>query len=133
MKGFLKKLGKQAASLFILAAVLVMPMAVGAAIDTSDMTSNLQSTAQAGGIEGSTTDLPTLVGNIIKVVIGLLGVLLVIFIVYAGFLWMTAAGDKDKVGKAQKIIYQSVIGLVIIFAAYAIASFVIDQLTTVAG
>lgn len=42
---------------------------------------------------------------------------------------MTAAGDPDKVIKAKKVIIAAVIGLVIIFSAFAIASFVINQIS----
>ena len=42
---------------------------------------------------------------------------------------MTAAGNEDKVSDAKKIVVGGVIGLVIILASWAIASFV---LTTVA-
>ena len=47
---------------------------------------------------------------------------------YAGFLWLTSAGSEEKVGQAKKIITSAIIGLVIIFISYAIATFVITQL-----
>ena len=50
-------------------------------------------------------------------------------IIYAGVLWMTAAGNEGQVTKAKNIIITSVIGTVIIAAAYAITNFVFDALS----
>ncbi len=130
MKKLLKKYGRQAVALAILSFVFVLPLAAGAAVDTSVMKNNLDTTAQLGGIQSNQTDLPTIIGNFIKIALSLLGVLLVIFILYAGFIWMTANGDTKKVEKAKEILKQAIIGIVIIFAAYAITSFVITQLAT---
>jgi hypothetical protein len=72
--------------------------------------------------------LPTIVGNFIGAALGLLGVVFVVLLIYAGFLWLTAQGDVEKAKKAKGIIFQAVIGLVIIFSAYMITSFVISAL-----
>jgi len=71
--------------------------------------------------------------NVIGVLLSLLGILAVLLILWGGFLWMTAAGDTDKVDKAKKLIISGVVGIVIIFSAYAIASFVIDNMATATG
>jgi len=84
--------------------------------------------ATGAGLGETETDLPTMIGNIIGIVLGLLGVVLVVIIVYAGFLWMTSGGDNKQAEKAQTWIKNAVIGLFIIIAAYAITNFVIDQL-----
>ncbi len=76
------------------------------------------------------TDLPTLIGNIIAVLLSVLGIIFVVLVVYAGFLYLTSAGEADRVKKAKALLTQAVIGLVIIIAAYAIADFVIDSLVT---
>jgi hypothetical protein len=46
-----------------------------------------------------------------------------------GFKWMTAGGNEDKVGEAKKLIVAGIIGLVIILGSFAIATFVLTQLT----
>ncbi len=70
------------------------------------------------------------IGILISVVLGLLGVIFLILTLYAGFLWMTSAGDSKKVDQAKQILTTSVIGLVIILAAYAITEFVLRVLLT---
>ena len=82
----------------------------------------------AGQAEFPTARLPVVIGGIIGVALSLLSALLLGFLLYAGFLWMTAAGDKDKVETAKKIIRNAIIGLVITVASYAIANFVMDRL-----
>ena len=54
-----------------------------------------------------------------------LGIIAVCVILYGGFMWMTAAGNEDRVDKAKQMIIAGAIGLVIILAAYAIVNFVI--------
>ncbi len=77
--------------------------------------------------------LSYLIQQIITVILGFLGVLAVFIILWGGFIWMTAGGEQDKVDKAKKLIVSGIIGLVIIFAAYAIASFVMTRLTSITG
>ncbi len=86
-------------------------------------------TASSAGIT-TTQSLPQLIGSFISAALGLLGVVLVVLVIYAGFLWMTAAGNEEKIKKAKGMITSAVIGMIIIFAAYAITSFVIASLTT---
>jgi len=53
-----------------------------------------------------------------------------ILTVYAGFLYLTARGEEEKVTHAKETLQRGVIGLIIISAAYAIATFVIGALST---
>ena len=82
----------------------------------------------AGYAVDAKADLLTTIGNIIKTLIGLTGVIFVILLIYAGFLWMTAGGDSKKVDKSKNIIRNCIIGLVIIVLAYAITSFIFTRL-----
>jgi len=92
----------------------------------------LQLLEETGLGTGSAADagsqLPVMVGSIIRVVLSLLGIIFVVLMVYAGFLWMTARGEKDQVTKAKDIIRNSIIGLIIIMTAYAITGFVVSRI-----
>ncbi|MFH0956085.1 MAG: hypothetical protein V1801_02650, partial [Candidatus Falkowbacteria bacterium] len=66
--------------------------------------------------------------QVINIILGFLGIVAVIIILLGGFKWMTAGGNEDKVGEAKKLITAGIIGLVIILAAFAIATFVLTQL-----
>lgn len=69
------------------------------------------------------------VALIINTFLGLLGVVFLILTVYGGFIWMKARGNEKEVERAKGILTDSIIGLVIVFAAYAISSFVIRAVT----
>ena len=73
-------------------------------------------------------DLTAVVARIIRAILGFLGIVAVIIILWGGFLWMTSGGSDEKVGKARKFIIMGIIGLAIVLSAYAIASFVITAL-----
>lgn len=106
---------------------LLLPAAAFAQL--SEAQDNLQGVGDVVGA-GTEQDLPTLIGNFINVFLSVLGIIFVVLIVYAGFLYMTAGGDDDGVKKAKKLLSQAIIGLVIIVAAYAISNFVIDSLVS---
>jgi len=80
-----------------------------------------------------TKDVREGVMSIVNVLLGFLGILAIIIILWGGFRWLTSGGNEEKVGEAKKIITAGIIGLVIIFTAYAIATFVIEQLITATG
>lgn len=74
-------------------------------------------------------DLPSTIASIINVVLGFLGIVAVVIILLGGFKWMTAGGNDDKVKEARKLMIAGVIGLVIVLSAYAIAYFVLQQIS----
>lgn len=78
----------------------------------------------------STTDIRVTVANIIRIAMGLLGIIAIVLMMYGGFLWMTSNGDQSKVESAKKVLINATIGLVIILSAVAIATFVIKSLET---
>jgi L-asparagine transporter-like permease len=71
-------------------------------------------------------DLIGIVFKAIQFVLAFLGVVAVVVIIIGGFMWMTAGGNEEKVGKAKKTLIQGLIGLIIVLLAYAIASFVVS-------
>jgi len=86
--------------------------------------SNADTVAQDAGYENSKS-ITVLAGEIVQLALSILGVLCVVFMIYAGFLWLTAAGNEQRVDKAKKVIFESIIGLIIILAAYAITYFIV--------
>jgi phage shock protein PspC (stress-responsive transcriptional regulator) len=92
---------------------------------------NLDAVQQDSGLGDK--DLDETLGLLINVLLGLLGIIFLVLVIYAGFLWMTAGGDEKRVAKAKSIIITAVIGLVILLSAYAISSFVLDQLISATG
>ncbi len=77
--------------------------------------------------------LPDIIGNIVNIVLSFLGVLLLVYLIYAGFLWMTSGGDSKKADSAKSYIQNAIIGLIIILASFAISNFVISNLVNIQG
>ena len=75
-----------------------------------------------------TQDVRVTIANIIRIFMGLLGLVAVVIILLGGFKWMTAGGAEEKVTEAKGLITSGVIGLAIIVSAFAIATFVINSL-----
>lgn len=72
----------------------------------------------------SGTFLQTKVGQAIGIVLSFVGVLFLILMIYAGILWMTSQGNEQQVAKAKGMLVNGIIGLIIVFAAYTITSFI---------
>lgn len=122
---YLKFMKKYIAVLIVFSFLILLPMACAEAKGLGDAMGNLQ---QAAGDTGLESNLTSSVGTIIKIALGTLGTVFLILMVYAGYLWMTAAGDEKKTTKAKDIIKAAVIGLVITVSAYAITSFVTTKI-----
>lgn len=128
MKTFLKSCYYTAAT-----TALAFPAGVFAADNpfnrAQNMVGNVGTAAGVGN--AAEADLPTVIGNIVNVALGFIGILLLIYILWAGFLWMTAGGSEDNVKKAQTMIKNAIIGLLIVIAAFAISNFVLGSLINV--
>lgn len=112
--------------LFVLVSSFVFTTIVQAKVD---LTAPLESAGKGiyGG-EPPATDMPTIIGNVIKVVLGLVGIIMVIIVVYAGYLWMTAGGESDQVKKAKDWMLNATIGILICLVAYTLSTFVVGKI-----
>lgn len=68
------------------------------------------------------------VSQILNYFLGMLGLVAVAMLIYAGVLMVTASGEEEQIGKAKKIITYAVIGIVIIVLSYTIVGFVTNVL-----
>jgi cysteine-rich repeat protein len=90
--------------------------------------------AEVGGTIGlSATDPRVIAARIINVTLGLLAIIMLCLILYAGFLWMTSGGNTEQVERAKLMIRNAIIGVVLILSSWAIASFVINSLLSATG
>ncbi len=119
-----------AASMFSLA--LFVPFAVHATIAVSD--TGLAATGGEANYDTSDAvggNLPAFIGlYIIQPILGVVGLIFFVLMIYGGLLWMTAAGNETQVKKAKEILVNSTIGAVLIVAAYALTSAIFNALTT---
>lgn len=109
---------------------LTLPIsAVLAANPYTEAQNKVTQVGTSAGITGQ-EDLTRIIGNIINIVLSFLGILLLIYFLYAGFLWMTSGGGEDGKKKAITMMKNAVIGLVIIVVAYALSNFVLTQIVS---
>ncbi len=93
----------------------------------TQLTNNMTVVQEKAGYDPNVT-VGLVVAGVIKTFLALLGVIFVVLIVVAGYNWMTAAGEEEKINKAKDTIKSAIIGLIIIVAAYAITYFVFENL-----
>ncbi len=85
--------------------------------------------ANNSGLKGG--DLIDTVKHVIQTALGFLGIIAVVIIMLGGFKWMTSGGDPTKTKDAKNLIFAGIVGLIIVLSAYAIATFVINQIVAV--
>lgn len=85
-----------------------------------------------GGI-GLQKDVNVSIANIIAAVLAVTGTIFLILTVSAGIMWMTAAGNEDKITKAKKMITSSIVGLGVCLLAYTITYFVASNINVSAS
>jgi hypothetical protein len=78
-------------------------------------------------------DIRVIIATIIRYVIMLLGVVFLGLIIYGGVLFMTSKGEADNITKAKRVLTNAAIGLAIVLASYAIASFILNALLGAVG
>lgn len=118
------------AGVLTLASVLMLTLpasAVTCPTGTNRQGSSASTLAECN-IENDNSLIPTIL-NIIQVTIGVLALVAVIVIIFAGVQYTTSAGDTGKVKKAKDSILYGIIGLVIAILAFAIVNFVLSSLT----
>jgi amino acid transporter len=125
----MKKVFKQILILICLIAILILPYFVFA----QQSTAPLDKLKEVGEGEGgyapySETTFAVMAGTIVQAFLSLLGIIFIILILYAGYNWMTAGGEEEKIRKAKDTIWRAIIGLIITVGSYAVWNFVFKYL-----
>ena len=117
----------------VMALGILSPLAAGAQ-NVTDALNGLNTTAnKIGAFQDQTNEnidssfLATKTGQIIGLVLSFIGVLFLGLMIYAGIMWMTAGGNEQTITKAKDLLVNAAIGIVIVFAAYAITVFLGNQ------
>jgi len=67
-------------------------------------------------------------GRLIGLALSFIGILFLGLMIYAGIRWMTAGGNEQAISQSKELLINATIGIVIVFAAYAITAFIGNQL-----
>jgi hypothetical protein len=123
----MKKALKQLPLLLAMISILVLPYFVFAESPLERLEN--VATGENGPYQvADETTLATNVGLIVNAAFGLLGALFIILIILAGFNWMTAEGNDEKISKSKDKLKSAIIGLVIILASYSIWKLIAEKL-----
>ncbi len=95
--------------------------------------SGLNAAAKPSGYLGGETKPVVIIGNVLNALLGFMGIVLVLYFLYGGFLYMTSSGDSKKVESAKDTIKNAVIGMIIIVTAFALTTFVLEALANAFG
>ncbi|KKS41490.1 MAG: hypothetical protein UV02_C0026G0004 [Candidatus Kuenenbacteria bacterium GW2011_GWA2_42_15] len=118
---------------FLLATVLIvlvlLPVVFLLSANALAQTNDLYGVNYGAGAGLGSEDLRVSVIKVIRTILGVLGIVALMLILYAGFVWMTAGGKADRIEQAKKIIFNAVIGLLIIMMAFAIVQYIFKVLS----
>lgn len=77
---------------------------------------------------GRGVTIQNLFGRAARMLMGVSGSFALLMFVYGGFMWVTSAGNMDKVKKGKQVFTWATIGLVIIYGSYVLLSVVFNAL-----
>lgn len=72
--------------------------------------------------------LQSVIGRLFFALAGFSGVIALAMFVYGGVMWMTSAGNQERISKAKKTMVWSTLGLFMIFMSYAIVKVIVGAL-----
>ncbi|KKS52686.1 MAG: hypothetical protein UV18_C0005G0120 [Candidatus Magasanikbacteria bacterium GW2011_GWC2_42_27] len=73
-----------------------------------------------------TSSISIIAGYVIQMLLNILGSIALLIFLYGGFLWMTARGNPDHIQRALATLLWGALGIIVIFASYAIVGFVLQ-------
>ena len=111
---------------FLVIVILITVFVILDTLPVFGQLNELEETAEVANIKGE-ENLPVVIGKIVGIALGLLGLILVIYLIIGGVMWMTSGGNEDRVKRAQSLIRNAIIGLVVVVLAYALAYFITER------
>jgi hypothetical protein len=96
---------------------------------TQDISIRLGNPLENGGVR----DIPTLVREILKIVITVGVPIVALAIIYSGFLFVAAQGNPEKLKKAKETLLYVIIGAAILLGAYVIAEAIEATVAAIRG
>lgn len=106
-------------SLFLFGLFISNSYALAGSLKTDDLKKQDEAIAKAAGLAGN-SNLANVISILISVILGFLGIIFLVLTIMAGFKWMMSQGNEDDIKKAKSSLKNSIIGLVIVVAAYVI-------------
>lgn len=102
------------------------------AIVLSAVTAHADATLQ-NPLNSQFSSIPTFISGFLKVLVMVALPIITVFFVYSGYLFVSAGGNKDKVGEARKNFYNVVLGAILILGAWVLATMIGGTVTQLTG
>ncbi len=123
---------KKYQKILIISLCLIVGLFIFYQVASASIFGGLESARKTAGFSEETS-FEKRIGSLISIVLGFVGVIFLGLTFYGGFIWMAARGNEQEIEKAKRLIEAAVIGLAIVFAAYAITYFVTSRLLPTGG
>lgn len=91
-----------------------------------------QTSGSGKSLDFKKTGVPvtTIIGRVMQGVIGVVGAAAFLMVVYAGFTWLFSQGNEEKTGTAKKTLIWAILGLLLVFGAYALVDFTLKSVVS---
>lgn len=121
-------------SILTLTVVTLTVVGTAARAEVPALGSNLDALGKASGYDTQLSQeenpLAIVVSQALLALFGVLGMIFLVIVVYAGFRWMTAGGNTEQIDEAKQLIRNATIGLAIVILSYTITYFIGSVLST---
>lgn len=99
----------------------------------SKYTEGLKNSADKMGYTDTTKSFGTktpgeIIALVLQGLLGIIGIILLFLLLYGGFVWMKARGNESETKRAQDIIRNAIIGMILVMAAYVISYLLFQSL-----
>jgi len=111
----------------LLIGVIAVPLMVHAGYSPAPVVFDPNANVEHNSGLGNATPA-AVVGGVINWILGLLALIALCLVIYAGFLWLFSAGNEDQVSKAKAILTGAFFGILIILASYGMTQYVFQNL-----
>lgn len=125
-----KTIFKQILMLLALTAIMIIPYFVFAETSAAaviDKTASSNPMTMLKTIGGKSFNKQTnentfveIAGLVVNIALSILGVIFIVLMIIAGYTWMMASGNEQKVTESKSTIKRAIIGLIIVLASWAI-------------
>lgn len=108
---------------------LLVVLGLSSVVQAADFQGNVMTqvgaaAGESGAGMGTAKDPQNFITDIIRIVLGAVGIIFTGLIFYGGILFLTAQGEEEQAKKGMVVVKASVIGLLVVLASYGIVLFV---------
>jgi len=107
---------------------MLIPATSPVLADASLLNSQVGVTEVSSAYGNGNLDVRTIIARIIVIVLQFLAVIFLGLTIFAGFRYMTAAGNEEQTKKAVSQIKDSVIGLIIVLTSWVLTTYILRAL-----